>query len=216
MIFMDEYYKTRYIFNSKRAIVWKEIVRYLNRFISEESAVLDLGAGYCDFINNVKAKFKYAVDISPDFKKFANPDIKTFISPAWNLNFIQDESIGIVHASNLLEHLDDEELRKTMAEIKRVLKKEGILILLQPNFRYAENKYFKDPTHKKIFSDDTLGEFLKNNNFKIIHKKPKFLPFSLESKPSFIPIFPLIVRAYIYSPLKPFAGQMLFVAQKND
>jgi hypothetical protein len=88
---------------------------------------------------------------------------------------------------------------------------------MQPNYRLKPKNYFDDPTHKKVFTDESLEKFLLSNNFKILLKMSRFLPFSMRSNSSLIPNFllPFIVRAYIYSPFKPFAGQMLFVAEKQ-
>jgi ubiquinone/menaquinone biosynthesis C-methylase UbiE len=209
----DSYYKSRYVWDKNRSIVWKEIVKYLSSFISSDSTVLDIGAGYCDFINNVKAKNKIALDYSPDFSKFANDDVKTVQSKVTDMSVIHDKSVDVVFASNLLEHLSDEELSQTLLEIKRVLKKDGRLILMQPNYRLSYKTYFDDPTHKKVFSDESLRAFLLSFGFEIELAKPRFLPFSLRSRPSIIPVIPLIIRAYIHSPFKPFAGQMLFVSK---
>jgi ubiquinone/menaquinone biosynthesis C-methylase UbiE len=212
----DPYYASRYVFDPKRKIVWKEIVKFLQKFVSTNGTVLDLGAGYCDFINNISAGEKYAVDISPELEKYAGKNIKKINSPAWNLSAILDESVDVVFASNLLEHLAEEELQKTASEIKRVLKPTGKLILMQPNYRLSAKKYFDDPTHKKIFDDISLENFLISRDFRIIKKMPRFLPFSMRSNSSLIPNFllPFVVRIYIRSPIKPLASQMLFVAEK--
>ena len=85
---------------------------------------------------------------------------------------------------------------------------------MQPNYRLSYKTYFDDPTHKKVFSDTALRAFLISFGFEIEMAKPRFLPFSLKSRPSIIPVLPIIIRAYLYSPIKPFAGQMLFVAKK--
>jgi len=211
----DSYYKSRYTFNNDRSVVWKEIVRYLGKYINNKKTVLDLGAGYCDFINNVSAENKIAVDMSPDFAEFAGKDVKTIQSAATNLGMVDTDSVDVVFSSNLLEHLTDEELDKTMKEIKRVLKNDGYFISMQPNYRLSYKTYFDDPTHKKVFSDSALESFLISHDFEIIKKMPRFLPFSLKSRPSIIPVFPFIIRAYLNSPIKPFAGQMLFVTKIN-
>lgn len=210
----DPYYKSRYVWNNDRSIVWKEIVLYLKKFIPRDGSVLDLGAGYCDFINNVEAKNKIAVDYSPDLRKYAGEGVRIVNSSATDLKLLEDGTLDVVFASNLLEHLSDIELDKVMSEIKRVLKNGGKLILMQPNYRLSYKTYFDDHTHKKVFSDVSLETFLLSHGMEIELKKPKFLPFSLKSRPSIIPVFPWIIRAYIHSPWKPFAGQMLFVAKK--
>lgn len=211
----DSYYKSRYTFNNDRSVVWKEIVRYLDVYLGNKKTILDLGAGYCDFINNVSAQHKIAVDMSPDFSKFAGKDVKTIQSVVTDLSAIQNSSADVVFSSNLLEHLTDEELVKTMNEVKRVLKSGGLFISMQPNYRLSYKTYYDDPTHKKVFSDDALESFLISHDFEIIKKMPRFLPFSLKSRPSIIPIHSFVIRAYLNSPIKPFAGQMLFVSKIN-
>ncbi|MBP7846197.1 MAG: class I SAM-dependent methyltransferase [Candidatus Pacebacteria bacterium] len=209
----DPYYKSRYVWDDTRTVVWKEIVRFLKKFIPKDGKVLDLGAGYCDFINNVEAKNKIALDYSPDLKKYVGEGIKMVNNAVTDMSEVPGGSVDVVFASNLFEHLSDEELSKTMSETRRILKDNGRLILMQPNYRLSYKTYFDDHTHKKIFSDVSLGTFLVEHGFDIELRMPRFLPFSLKSRPSIIPVFPWIIRAYIYSPFKPFAGQMLFVSK---
>jgi ubiquinone/menaquinone biosynthesis C-methylase UbiE len=211
----DSYYASRYTYNTDRGIVWKEIVRFLDPFLKGKQTVLDVGAGYCDFINNVTAEKRVAIDMSPDFFQYASDGIQTFQTRADQLSGLQDSSVDAAFSSNLLEHLSDAELESTMKEIKRVLKKGGLFILMQPNYHYSYRNYFDDATHKKVFSDSSLESFLVSYGFNIVKKMPKFLPFSLKSRPGLVPIHPLIIRAYIHSPWKPFAGQMLFVSEKK-
>jgi SAM-dependent methyltransferase len=212
----DEYYKTRYIFDSKRRLVWKEISRFLEKFFRGSQTIVDLGAGYCDFINNVSVQKRYAIDISPELPKYAGEGVIQINRAGWDLSEISDSSVDVVHASNFLEHFDDEEIKKIFKETKRMLKPGGKLILMQPNYRLCAKHYFDDPTHKKVFDDSSLESLLLAHDFKVILKKPRFLPFSMRSNSPFITtsLLPLIVRAYIHSPFKPFAGQMLFVAEK--
>ena len=212
----DKYYESRYTFDARRSIVWKEITKFESEYIPEEATVVDLGAGYFYFINNIKASKKYAIDTSPELSNYAAPGITLIKAPAWDLALIPEASVDVVHASNLFEHFTDEELGKVMGEVKRVLKNGGKLILMQPNYRLQPANYFDDPTHKKVFSDAALESFLLSHDMKIILKMPCFLPFSMRSNSSIIPnsLLKFIVRFYINSPWKPFAGQMLFVSQK--
>jgi SAM-dependent methyltransferase len=211
----DSYYQTRYIWDKNRTVVWKEITRFLQPFIPEDSTVLDMGAGYCDFINNIEAKKKIAVDYSPELSKYAADGVQQVSSKVTDMSGVEDSSSDVVFASNLLEHLTDSELEQTISEVKRILNKDGTLILMQPNYRLCPKNYFDDPTHKTIFTDESLQAFLVKHGFEIVLKKSRFLPFSMNSRPSLIPIFPLLIRTYLYSPIKPFAGQMLFVAKIN-
>jgi ubiquinone/menaquinone biosynthesis C-methylase UbiE len=211
---IDSYYKSRFVFNKDREIVWKEIVKFLKPFLKDTQTVLDLGAGYCDFINNVSAEKKIAVDISSELSRYAQSDVKLVNSLATDLSPVEDSSVDCVFSSNLLEHLTDAELTICLSEIKRVLKKGGLFITMQPNYRLAYKTYFDDFTHKKVFSDESLKGFLVSQDLVIVKYWKKFLPFSLKSRPSIIPVIPFLIRAYLHSPIKPFAGQMLFVTKK--
>ena len=71
----DAYFKTRFGFDPRRDIVWKEVVRWIQeKYIATDARVLDCGAGYCNFINNVVAKERHAVDVFTRFHEYAAPD----------------------------------------------------------------------------------------------------------------------------------------------
>ena len=94
----DEYYKSgQYDPDPKRPLVWREIIRFLYRYIPENSVVADLGAGYCDFINQIPASKKYAVDPSPELSNFAAKDVIKINQSAWDLYQIPNASVDVVH-----------------------------------------------------------------------------------------------------------------------
>ena len=67
---VSSYFKTRLKYNKKRNVVWEAIAEYLQKYIPYNSMVLDCGAGYCDFINNIQVKNKYAIDIDKSILKY--------------------------------------------------------------------------------------------------------------------------------------------------
>ena len=78
---------------------WREIVRYLQPWLRNATAVLDLGAGYCDFINNVPAPVRYAVDMSGDSAGFAAEGVTHIEKPADDLSPVPDATIDVVFSS---------------------------------------------------------------------------------------------------------------------
>ncbi|MBA7629407.1 hypothetical protein ES703_36906 [subsurface metagenome] len=99
---------------------------FFQKYIKKDSTVLDIGAGYCEFINNIKCNKKYALDLNEDIFCFGNRDVKVFIGKSTNLSFLADKSVDLVFVSNFLEHLKTkEEIKKSLTEIRRVLKIEG-------------------------------------------------------------------------------------------
>lgn len=213
---IDPYYASRFQFNPIRQLVWREIIKYESKYIPPHAIIVDLGAGYCDFINMVHGQKRFAVDYSPELEKYVGQGVYAVHNVVTDLSPIETGTVDIIHASNILEHLTDSELDQTFSEICRILKPQGRIIIMQPNYFLKPRHYFDDPTHKKVFSHTALRNFLVSKDFEIILEKPRFLPFSMASHSSLIPRFliPWIVRAYIYSPYKPFAGQMLFIAKK--
>lgn len=206
----EKYFKSRFSFDPKRDKIWEIIAGYLQREIKEDSCVLDIGAGYCGFINNIKAREKHALDIF-DIREYADDDILVHIQPCTNLENLR--SFDVIFASNLFEHLIKDDFEKTLQGIKRILKDKGKLIILQPNFRYAYREYFDDYSHQLIFTDVSMCDVLKNNGFTIKKVIPKFIPFSLKSN---LPKSPFLLRIYLALPVRPFAKQMLIVAELSE
>lgn len=209
---MSEYYLTRYTFDSGRAKVWKAITEYLQQYVREDAdCVLDLGAGYCDFINNIKAREKLAVDMNPGASRYCHDNVTFHCASVNDLSVLRDNSVDVLFASNLLEHLDDFELVCAVKEFNRVLKQGARIILIQPNYRYAYKEYFDDYTHKKVFTHISLRDFFQANGFDVIKAYPRFLPFSLKSR---LPKSYILTKLYLYSFYKPLAKQMLLVFKK--
>lgn len=196
-----------------RNVVWEALARYLERrYIPRDSAVLDLGAGYCAFINQVRAREKYAVDRNQVVLEHAAPGVRALVQNCTDLSQLPREHFDIVFASNLLEHLTLAEAGITLDQARGVLKPGGRLLLLQPNFAYAFRQYFDDITHKQIFTHIGLADFLKLHDFRIFDIQPRFLPYSMRN--TRLPSSGWLVTLYLHSPFKPLAGQMLVVGEK--
>ena len=212
----DAYFKTRFAFDARRDLVWKEVVRWIQqRHIPAGSRVLDLGAGYCNFINHVVgASERHAVDLFTECPKYAAPGVVTHLRSATDLSFLAEDSFDVVFASNLVEHLTRPELILTLRSVRRVLRKSGRLILFQPNFKYCASTYFDDYTHIQIFTDASLYDFLEAYGFKVVQSVPRFMPVNMKSTLRLnLPMLPLIVRTYLALPFRPLGGQMLMVSE---
>ena len=125
---------------------------------------------------------------------------------------MEPASFDVVLASNVLEHFSPDVAASVVAGVAAVLRPGGRFVMVQPNFRYAWRRYFDDYTHRSIFTDVSLPALLRAHGFRILEVRPKFLPYSMRG--ARVPITPL-VSAYLRSPFKPMAGQMLVVAAKD-
>jgi ubiquinone/menaquinone biosynthesis C-methylase UbiE len=213
----SRYYQTSFTYDARRDTVWKEVCNYLQKkYIPTDSRVLDAGAGYCNFINNIQGAERHAIDILDDLPQYADPGVVPHIHSASDLSIFDDGRFDVVFASNLLEHLTRIETTEAIRGFRRILAEGGKLVLLQPNFRYCFREYFDDYTHLQIFTDRSLAELLAGHDFRIIDNQARFLPVNMKTTLRYTPRrLDLLVRAYLHSPVKPRAGQMLIVAAKE-
>jgi len=209
----SEDYIGRYPRVKSRVGVWREIVRYVHHDIGPVDTLLELGAGYCDFVNQFPARRKVAFDVNPEMRPYAAGDVDLRIEDVAAGDLLEKVgSVDLVFASNFLEHLDQHELGELLPKIRQVLRPGGGLVLLQPNHDLSPEHYFDDPTHKTVFSHKTIAGFLGGFGFTVTRLIPGLLPFSMKSR---LPKFPILVRLYLNSPFRPFAGQMYVVAERS-
>jgi len=196
--------------------IWKVLCQdFFQKYIKTTDTICDLGAGFCEFINNIKAQNKIAIDVNPESRKYAASDVQVVACKSVNLAQKIKDKLDVVFASNFFEHLPTkEELVITVDEIRKVLKKRGRLIILMPNIRYVGSAYWDFLDHQLPLSDKSMIELLELNGFQIIEKKSKFLPYSTKSN---LPKIPILVRFYLkLTPLHLIFGkQSLIVAQKD-
>ena len=139
-----DYFHSRFVHDPRRALVWPEVVRYIQqRYIPADARVLDVGAGYCDFINYVEANERHAVDLFERVGEFAAPGVQAHVGSATDLSRFDANRFDVAFASNLLEHLRRDDVFGTLREPKRVLRPQGHPILLHPNCTYYSSPYFK-------------------------------------------------------------------------
>jgi len=205
------YFETRLAHDVNRTRVWRHLTAYLQRWIGADARVLELGAGWCDFSNNVVAGSVVAMALDATVAEAAGPGVTPVVGDCADLSRFEDGSFDVVFASNLLEHLDRPLASRLLAESRRVLTPGGRLILMQPNFRLNPGRYFDDFTHVAIYTDASLADFLTAEGWTIDTVRARFLPLTLRSRGSGLSF---LVPWYLRSPVKPMAGQMLVVASR--
>lgn len=212
-VYRSGYFETRLKQDPNRGAVWQHICHYLQTWIPVDGDVLELGAGWCDFSNAVTARSVTAMDIDATVERAARPGVTAVVGDCTDLSRFADGSFDTVLASNLLEHLERPAAGALLAEAGRVLRPGGRLLLIQPNFRLNPNEYFDDYTHVAIYTDRSLRDMLTASGWKVEHVAARFLPLTMKSKASGLTF---LVPFYLRSPIKPFAGQMLVVAERGD
>jgi SAM-dependent methyltransferase len=212
---LQRIYSTRFEGKSDyRTKVWRVLAPYFGQWIPQSATVLDLGAGYCEFINNVEASTKYAMDLNPNVHRQAAPGVKVLqqdCSLPWTL---PEDALDTVFTSNFLEHLPDKAAVSTvLSQALRCLKPGGRFIALGPNIKYLGGEYWDFFDHYVALSDLSLAEALSNCNYEVERRIPRFLPYTMSHGRQY-PIWTL--QMYLSLPVAwpLFGKQFLLVARK--
>ena len=197
--------------NAARRFVWRSIANYLKSEIDADSPAVDLGAGNFDFLENVRSTRKIAIDLDPAILDDLIEGVEALHSNVAESIPLPTDLAGTVLASNLLEHLERDEIDRCLREIYRTLRPGGKLLVIQPNFRINPHHYFDDFTHKTILTHHSLRDWLLSIGFEVTRIDARFLPLTLKSRLSF---GHRLTPLYLRLPYRPFASQMLVIARK--
>ena len=198
-----------------RQALWQVLCEdFFQRYINPGAHILDLGCGWGEFSNSIKAGKKYAMDLNPDAGQYLADDVQLFsqdCSQNWPL---ADNSLDVVFTSNFLEHLPNKAaIEATVGHIKRCLKPGGSLICLGPNVRLLPGAYWDFWDHHVMISERSLTELLQLNSFSISEYHPGFLPYTMSDgrNPNL-----LLVKLYLKIKLAwKIMGQQFLVVAKN-
>ncbi|MCX5641805.1 MAG: class I SAM-dependent methyltransferase [Candidatus Omnitrophica bacterium] len=200
----------------KKEQMWQVLVRhYLQQYVKKDFVVLDLGAGYCEFINNIVCGKKYAVDVNPEVKNYADAGVEALVSKSTEISIIPENAIDLVFCSNFFEHLPDREIvLKTLQEVKRILKPQGLIIVISPNISYVRWDFWNFFDHMLPFNHQGFCEALAVSGFEIKKVVPRFLPYTTKSR---LPQSSHLFRFYLRFSWcwRLFGKQMLIVAEKR-
>jgi len=196
--------------------VWQVLWdRVFSRWVDDAGTLLDLGAGYCEFINHAVARRRIAVDLNPETARTAAPEVEVRATSADDLSFLRDGEIDAVFTSNFLEHLPSKQVvSRVLCEVLRVLRPGGRFIVMGPNIRYLAGRYWDYFDHHVPLSDGSLCEALLLAGFRLEHVEPRFLPYTVKGARL---RWLWLVRAYLA--LRPLSSralgkQFLVVASK--
>jgi dolichol-phosphate mannosyltransferase len=201
---------------ARKARLWEVLyARVFARLIHPEDTVVDLGAGFCEFINAVRARRRIAIDLNPDVRTYAQPAVEVHLAPASELGFLPSGTVDVVFSSNFLEHLPaKEDVSRTVQEAFRILRPGGVVVLMGPNVRLVPGVYWDFFDHQVPLSDRSLCELLAITGFELVDVQPRFLPYTTRSA---LPQAPWLVVLYLA--LRPLTSsllgkQFLIVARK--
>jgi SAM-dependent methyltransferase len=181
---------------AKKDRVWAILCRdFFSRFVKRSDRVLDIAAGYCEFINNINCAQKYAYDANPDTARFAAQGVTVVLGDCREMSALPLTSFDVVFVSNFFEHLESKsDIDKVLIQVFERLRPGGRLLVLQPNIRYLGSRYWDFYDHTTPLTHLSLREALLKNGFEVELLFPKFLPYTFKSR---IPSAEWLVRLYL-------------------
>lgn len=164
---------------------WR-VVELLKKIkVKSNDVVLDIGCGRGDITLNLgsQCKMAYGIDYAADAITLANEikdkypkkikdKVKFLKINAKKLDF-PDNTFDVIIAIDVFEHLYDPELRKSLKEMKRVLKPNGVLFIHAGTNRLLYDiayKYYIRPLNLVITKADQL---IKHTNYDPMPKDPR-------------------------------------------
>lgn len=178
--------------------VWREIVRYLTRYIDPDTPLMDIACDRGHFIRWAVASERWASDIR-DVESTLLADVRFLRSSGLALErFLPREYFGTVFISNYLEHLpSSDSVIEQLRIVREILRPGGRVIILQPNIRFVGPRYWDFIDHRVALTERSLVEATELAGLRTEHVITRFLPYSTKGR---LPSDPRLVRAYLAFP----------------
>lgn len=193
MAFRDDLYPDEYFDQLHRVTAfaaperkWRERDRDIVALAkpSPEKTILDLGSARGDvcFLLGPLAREAIGVDASPRAVELAQArgrelglaNVRFVLGDVADLEAIPPESVDVAGAFDLLEHVDDETVRRMLRALTRVLKPEGVFVAYTPNRQHyverlkAVNLFLKQfPEHIAVRRPAEIRALLESEGWRI-------------------------------------------------
>lgn len=149
---------------SKREICLDLIKKYLSE---KKPKILDIGCGTGKNLE-VFNQFgeSWGIDCSPLALSFCRKrGLNRVQKGQAEKTSLAASSFSLITLLDVLEHTSEE---KTLAEMRRLLKPQGLLILTTPAFPFLWSRWDEVLHHKKRYTAKALSAILKNQQFRIL------------------------------------------------
>ncbi|MBF0198173.1 MAG: class I SAM-dependent methyltransferase [Planctomycetes bacterium] len=195
--------------------VWKVLCEMiLQKYLSPSDKVLDIACGYGDFLNHIKAKEKYGIDLGNFNKNYLNSDIQYSDRGIEGLGSYEESSFDVIFMSNFLEHLPNKRaVEDLLKQCHSLLKPQGSLLVLGPNVSVVKGRYWDYWDHHVPISDHSMDEALNLCGYETVYSLKKFLPYTTKLS---LPKLPIFVKIYLSCPwVWKILGEQFFIQAKK-
>ena len=167
-------FEKMYHFIKRKAI--RDKVSLINSYQPLKGRILDIGAGTGDFLLEAKNQNWDILGIEPN-DKAKGIALGKGIKFGDTIEKLESNSFDVITMWHVLEHVPDVEHQ--VAELKRLLKPSGTIIVAVPNFKSYDAKYYKEfwaaydvPRHLWHFSKTAIEKLFDKQNMNLEDIKP--------------------------------------------
>lgn len=211
----DRIYEFRFkgVDKVKKQVTWKALGSFFYEKLGKPKRVLDPAAGFGEFINNINAEERWAVDMNPTVTAHYKPGIKSVTGDILKVELPRDY-FDAVFVSNFLEHLNSQfEVADFLEKMNQSLRKGGRIAIMGPNFKYCSKQYFDFADHTVVLSELGVAEHIYGAGFEVEKVYPRFLPLSFRGG---LPVNEFLVKTYLNMPMAwPLMGKQFLVIGKK-
>jgi SAM-dependent methyltransferase len=184
--------------HASKELIWKELGRYLQRYVPRDGRVVDVACDLGYFIRHISGRERWATDIR-DMSGALPPDVRFVRASGLELaTAMPNDYFDAAFFSNYLEHLSSAEAVLQQIRVAyALLRPGGRLIILQPNIRLIGGAYWDFIDHQTALTDKSLAEAATMAGFVTEKVIVRFMPYTTKSR---LPRHQLLVRAYLAFP----------------
>ncbi len=167
-------FEKMYHFIKRKAI--RDKVKLINSYQPLKGRILDIGAGTGDFLLECKNQNWDILGIEPN-DKAKGIALGKGVKFGDTIEKLESNSFDVITMWHVLEHVPDVEHQ--VAELKRLLKPSGTIIIAVPNFKSYDANYYKEfwaaydvPRHLWHFSKTAIEKLFDKQNMNLEDIKP--------------------------------------------
>lgn len=167
-------FEKMYHFIKRKAI--RDKVKLINSYQPVKGRILDIGAGTGDFLLECKNQNWDILGIEPN-DKAKGIALGKGVKFGDTIEKLESNSFDVITMWHVLEHVPDVEHQ--VAELKRLLKPSGTIIIAVPNFKSYDANYYKEfwaaydvPRHLWHFSKTAIEKLFDKQNMNLEDIKP--------------------------------------------
>jgi 2-polyprenyl-3-methyl-5-hydroxy-6-metoxy-1,4-benzoquinol methylase len=144
---------------------------YITQNILQNQKIIDIGCGDGYLLNNLRIEGvkKFGIDLSEKAIKFAeafNTDTIFNNQSVYDIN----EQFDLVVLNEVIEHIPDNEIYQFMDQIKRIVNRNGKIIITVPSIDIPLNQ-----KHYRHYTIDQIVKELNDSRFQMVHSKKLFI-----------------------------------------